>query len=272
MRIESLAQMLYRDWSIGSTIRQKSETDMSIFWRTLVLMVLLIAFGTLGYFAYINMSKVNQSESALINEEQNTLTPDQTATGEEPGPPAPGPLVFESSGVMTLPSNIAHHDWTKELPVVVIVDKTNTATLVLQMFDGNSVYAVYQADNAIGKEESPTPPGPYVVASKTLQPSWTPPKSIDKKQKTIKPFDQDKDNPLGVAAIRLNKWNIVLHGTNSPRSIGKEASHGCIRHRNEDIMRIYDSVWKGTPVIVADKLEGTKVSKDMFMPVKNKGG
>ena len=268
MRIESLAQMLYRDWSIGSTIRQKSETDMNIFWRTLVLMVLLIAIGTLGYFAYIDMFTQEQN----TQEQTNTQEPDQTVSSEVPGPPAPGPLVFESSGVMTLPSNIAHHDWTKELPVVVIVDKTNTATLVLQMFDGNSVYAVYQADNAIGKEESPTPPGPYVVASKTLQPSWTPPKSIDKKQKTIKPFDQDKDNPLGVAAIRLNKWNIVLHGTNSPRSIGKEASHGCIRHRNEDIMRIYDSVWKGTPVIVADKLEGTKVSKDMFMPVKNKGG
>lgn len=242
---------------------------MRIFWRTLVLTVFFLAFGILGYFAYINMSSVNHSGPTPVDSE--TVVTPQAPVAQETGPPAPDPLVFESSTVMTLPAKIAHHDWTKDLPVVVVVDKANTATLVLQMFDGNSVYAVYQADNAIGKEESPTPPGPYVVASKTLQPTWTPPKSIEKKQRTRKPFDQDKDNPLGVAAIRLNKWNIVLHGTNSPHSIGKEASHGCIRHRNDDIMRIYNSVWKGTPVIVADKLEGTKVSKDMFLPVKNKG-
>jgi len=263
---------------------------MKIFLRTFVLMIFLVAVGVFGYFAYLNLSSVNQvtSQNAAAPVESNTepervttesQTPDSNTTAEESietttetGPPAPGPLVFESSGVMALPASIAHHDWTKSLPVVVVVDKSNTQTLVLQMIDGNSVYAVYTSDNAIGKEESPTPPGPYVVASKTLQPTWTPPKNIDKTQRTRKPFDQDKDNPLGVAAIRLNKWNIVLHGTNSPHSIGKEASHGCIRHRNEDIMRIYDSVWKGTPVIVADKLEGTKVSKDMFLPVKNKGG
>lgn len=244
---------------------------MKIFWRTLVLTVFLLALGTLGYFAYFTTQTPVERETDSAPEQVSTKSDSTPQKSEETGPPAPGPLVFESSGVMTLPSNIAHHDWTKDLPVVVVVDKSNTETLVLQMFDGNSVYAVYQADNAIGKEESPTPPGPYVVASKTLQPTWTPPKSIEKKQRTRKPFDQDKDNPLGVAAIRLNKWNIVLHGTNSPHSIGKEASHGCIRHRNEDIIRIYNSVWKGTPVIVADKLEGTKVSKDMFLPIKNKG-
>lgn len=265
---------------------------MNIFWRTLVLMVLLVAIGTLGYFSYVNMASIDQSGQVAVTKtnqtseapmdtaestkavqtEQQTQEPGETSTTTQTGPKAPSPLVFETSGVMSLPSNIAHHDWTKELPVVIVVDKKNTATLVLQMINHNCVYVVYQADNAIGKEESPTPPGPYLVASKTLQPTWTPPKNIEKKQRTRKPFDQDKENPLGVAAIRLNKWNIVLHGTNSPHSIGKEASHGCIRHRNEDILRIYDSVWKGTPVIVAEKLEGTKVSKDMFLPVKNHGG
>ncbi len=122
---------------------------MNIFWRTLVVMVLLAAIGTLGYFSYVNMSSINQSGQVLVTETNQTTeapvdtaeVPDSepkdsqvTSTTEETGPPAPGPLVFETSGVMTLPSNIAHHDWTKELPVVIVVDKTNTATLVLQMF------------------------------------------------------------------------------------------------------------------------------------------
>lgn len=257
-------------------------------------MALLVSIGALGYYIYLNsygsqpsvsiqsgqtddtgktIERIETPVQSDINVTEEAQTkpeiPDESA--EPTGPPAPGPLVFEKSGVLSLPANIAHHNWTKELPVVVVIDKSDTQTHILQMFDGDSVYEVYTADNAIGKEDSPSPPGPYVVASKTLQPSWTPPKSIDKKQKTVEPFEKDKHNPLGVAAIRLNKWNIVLHGTNSPGSIGKEASHGCIRHRNDDIMRIYDSVGKGTPVIVADKLAGTKVSRDMFLPVKHKG-
>lgn len=266
---------------------------MRLFFQTLLMMALLVSVGALGYYIYLNRGIHNkqqvslqvpeqtsdevpveqpvQPEGTVTQEPFETQVPQDTVLTEPPaGPPAPGPLVFEKAGVLSLPAQIAHHDWTKNLPVVIVVDKSDTQTHVLQMFDGDSVYEVYTADNAIGDDDTPSPPGPYVVASKTLQPSWTPTKSIDKQQKTIEPFEKDKHNPLGVAAIRLNKWNIVLHGTNNPRSIGKEASHGCIRHRNDDIMRIYDAVWKGTPVIVADKLAGTKVSKDMFLPVKNK--
>lgn len=150
---------------------------MKIFWRTLSLMVVLIAFGAVGYYAYTNyiFNQRPHVKSAYLpaTENQNAQT-NQAQTG----PPTPSPLVFESSEVRTLPDSIAHRDWTKNLPVVVIVDKSNTQTIVLQLFDDDSVYKVYQADNAIGKEESPTPKGPYVVASKTLQPTWTPPLTI----------------------------------------------------------------------------------------------
>ena len=32
-----------------------------------------------------------------------------------------------------------------------------------------------------------------------------------------------------------NNWQIAIHGTGSPRSIGKRVTHGCIRLRNQDI-------------------------------------
>jgi hypothetical protein len=41
-----------------------------------------------------------------------------------------------------------------------------------------------------------------------------------------------------------------IHGTNDPGSIGRSASHGCVRLRNEDIARLYDMVEVGTPVYI----------------------
>jgi hypothetical protein len=41
-----------------------------------------------------------------------------------------------------------------------------------------------------------------------------------------------------------------IHGTNDPASIGRSASHGCVRLRNEDIGKLYDMVEVGTPVYI----------------------
>lgn len=41
-----------------------------------------------------------------------------------------------------------------------------------------------------------------------------------------------------------------IHGTDHPESIGKAASHGCVRLRNEDIEKLYDMVPVGTPVFI----------------------
>jgi lipoprotein-anchoring transpeptidase ErfK/SrfK len=50
---------------------------------------------------------------------------------------------------------------------------------------------------------------------------------------------------------RLNLGNgYALHGTDNPASIGQAVSHGCIRLRNEDIRRLYETVPLGTPVYI----------------------
>ena len=36
-----------------------------------------------------------------------------------------------------------------------------------------------------------------------------------------------------------------IHGTNVPRSIGKAASHGCIRLRNRDVEALFEMVSVG---------------------------
>lgn len=43
---------------------------------------------------------------------------------------------------------------------------------------------------------------------------------------------------------------ILLHGTNKPSSIGKAATHGCMRLRDEDIEWLYDYVPVGTRIYI----------------------
>ena len=49
-----------------------------------------------------------------------------------------------------------------------------------------------------------------------------------------------------------------IHGTNRPTSIGKAASHGCIRMRNQDVEELFELVQVGDEVELA-----TDVSAEM---------
>jgi UDP-N-acetylmuramate--alanine ligase len=45
---------------------------------------------------------------------------------------------------------------------------------------------------------------------------------------------------------------IYIHGTNHPEELGRPASHGCIRMANEDVVRLFDRVEEGDPVVVVE--------------------
>ena len=58
------------------------------------------------------------------------------------------------------------------------------------------------------------------------------------------------NNPVGVLWIGLNKPHVGIHGTNNPETIGRAASHGCIRTANWDAARIKDLITVGNPVSI----------------------
>lgn len=150
-------------------------------------------------------------------------------------------------------------------PTVIIVDKGSHSTYALQL-QKRGVARVLTLSNAIGSQDKPTPSGRYMVSSKKEFPEWIPPRSIDPKQKHVKPYNQDPKNPLGVAAIFLNKHELALHGTNEPKMIRKSVSHGCIRHSNADISQLYGMVRPGTPVYIVRRFRGTVLNKADFSP------
>jgi lipoprotein-anchoring transpeptidase ErfK/SrfK len=90
------------------------------------------------------------------------------------------------------------------------------------------------------------------IAEKFLKPAWGPPADIAVANPSIPlviPGGSPR-NPMGAAAMGLNRGNYAIHGTNEPGSIGRFVSHGCIRMFNEDILDLYRRVPVGTEVIV----------------------
>ena len=58
------------------------------------------------------------------------------------------------------------------------------------------------------------------------------------------------ENPLGARALYLGSTLYRIHGSNEPWTIGTQASAGCIRMRNEDVIDLYERVKVGAKVVV----------------------
>lgn len=162
-----------------------------------------------------------------------------------------------------LTSTMSMNGYHAENPTVAIVDKGSHSTYVLQL-QKDKIARVLTVSNAIGTTEKPTPPGRYRVLRKEKFPRWIPPATIDKKQKPVAPYNETHKNPLGVAAIFLDKDELALHGTNAPAQIRKSASHGCVRHSNADISRLYGMVERGDTVMIVRQFRGTVLNRSDF--------
>jgi lipoprotein-anchoring transpeptidase ErfK/SrfK len=107
----------------------------------------------------------------------------------------------------------------------------------LVLFEGDRVLRVY--DVAVGKPSTPTPQGKFAIINRVPNPAWYGP-SV-----TVAP---GKNNPLGSRWMGLSAKGYGIHGTNVPSSIGKAASHGCVRMRQQDLEELFEMVAVGTTV------------------------
>ncbi|MBM3274226.1 MAG: L,D-transpeptidase [Candidatus Sericytochromatia bacterium] len=98
-----------------------------------------------------------------------------------------------------------------------------------------------------------TPIGQFRIVGKYWHADWIVPKDLQKELKTPRervPYG-DPEYPLGPAKIALTYTGLNIHGTYAPMSIGRLASHGCIRMWNPAVVDLYKSVKVGTPVALA---------------------
>lgn len=113
----------------------------------------------------------------------------------------------------------------------------DTLRNLLALYDQNRLSATYPV--ATGKPSTPTPLGDWVIIEKTLRPG----------------------GPFGAAWMRLSVPNggYGIHGTNDPASIGRSVTHGCVRMRDEDVTRLYNTVPIGTLVTVTGQVFTSRI-------------
>jgi hypothetical protein len=102
---------------------------------------------------------------------------------------------------------------------------------------------VLRAAAAVGAPSTPTPRGRFIVRER-IRITAT-------------------GGAYGAAAIALSGFSeklvywpqggpIAIHGTNEPGSIGRAASHGCVRLGAGDLKRLFEGVQVGTPVEIVE--------------------
>jgi L,D-transpeptidase ErfK/SrfK len=106
----------------------------------------------------------------------------------------------------------------------------------------------------VGKEGWETPMGVTYIANKRTDPTWTVPDKIRAEDPDLPAVvPPGPDNPLGKYAMDLGFNGIRIHGTNNPRSIGKQSSHGCIRMYPADIENLFNRVPLKTKVTIINQ-------------------
>ncbi len=129
----------------------------------------------------------------------------------------------------------------KRLIVVSLVDRK------LALVEDGQVKKVYPV--AVGKPSTPSPVGTFTIERRAANPTY------HHNGKTVLP---GPGNPVGTRWMGLSISGYGIHGTNEPKSIGKAASHGCIRMARKDLEEFYELVAVGDTVeLVGERNEET---------------
>jgi L,D-transpeptidase catalytic domain len=122
---------------------------------------------------------------------------------------------------------------TKRLIVVSLEDRK------LALLEDGQVKKVYPV--AVGKASTPSPVGTFTIERRVSNPTYS------HSGKVVAP---GPDNPVGTRWMGLSLHGYGIHGTNEPRSIGRAASHGCIRMAKGDLEELYPQVQVGDTVVL----------------------
>ncbi len=102
---------------------------------------------------------------------------------------------------------------------------------------------------ATGQPEYMTPTGLYEVTELRYEPTWVNPSPDTWGADLPASIPPGPNNPLGVRAINWSAPAIRFHGTSAEYSLGYNASHGCVRMANSDVIELYDLIDVGTPIV-----------------------
>jgi lipoprotein-anchoring transpeptidase ErfK/SrfK len=126
---------------------------------------------------------------------------------------------------------------TTVVPGSIVVDRENRFLYLIDSNNSARRYGIGIAQECL-KEGSL-----FRVANKLEWPDWRPSTVETAKdagsllERTGRP-----GSPLGSRALLLDKPGVIIHGTNSPKTIGHLVASGCIRLVNDDVEDLYRRV------------------------------
>jgi lipoprotein-anchoring transpeptidase ErfK/SrfK len=134
---------------------------------------------------------------------------------------------------------------TTVVPGSIVVDRENR---FLYLIDANNSARRY----GIGIAEECLKGGSLArVMNKLEWPDWRPSGSNTKDADALLAAAGRPGSPLGARALLLDKPGLLIHGTNSPKTIGHLVASGCIRLVNDDVEDLYRRVSVETRVVFA---------------------
>lgn len=131
------------------------------------------------------------------------------------------------------------------------VMKVDTLQKLLGVYDGDKLIASLPITPGSGYLA--TRPGTYQIIGIAQLPTFRWDKGVleyGKRSDQSWELPIGPRNPVGVMWIGLNRPGIGVHGTNSPQTIGRSSSHGCMRTANWDVVRLTKQITKGMTVII----------------------
>lgn len=135
--------------------------------------------------------------------------------------PAAGPRTTE-------PKSATGTNATRRQKRVVLVSIPDRKLALLEDGKVTKVYRV-----AVGSSASPSPSGEFAIVNRITNPTYYHPHVV---------IPASEESPIGTRWVGLNRKGYGIHGTNELRSIGRAASHGCIRMSNRDIAQLFEMV------------------------------
>ncbi len=148
---------------------------------------------------------------------------------------------------VTLPVNVVEPAIAEEdLGTTLLVKRSERRVYLYRGLTLEKSYGI-----AVGTPSFPTPRGDWEITLKRYRPTWSNPGSAWAADMPAS-IPPGPSNPLGTRAINISASGIRFHGTTADWSIGRAASHGCMRMHRSDVEDLYERVEVGDRVLICN--------------------
>lgn len=123
------------------------------------------------------------------------------------------------------------------------------ADKVLYAYNGNKLIAAYPT--TIGSVATATPQGTYRVINRVKMPWYKATVGRGTPNPKTYMLPPGPNSPVGVVWLGLSRPSYGIHGSPVPEGISRQASLGCVRLTNWDVLEVYDNISVGASVEIS---------------------